>query len=165
MRFYVNDWADLNAAIVRDEAAGSIGNPILMRGLRDGKHAYVPVASETSTTFVKKFIAATHDRPTIMLIGDDDGLDLGPKGFRSARRILSWGRWVLLHAAAAQPEHYHLAMAMAQLCQRVVVIETSTNCCAQWQALIRSIKPQPATVVVWPRDNQHPTPMRPGDLQ
>jgi hypothetical protein len=156
---------NMNDAIRFATAVGSSGIADLMRRERDRHHKLALVSSETSSTTLKKIIAATYNRLAIILTGDDDGFDLGPKGFRSARRILTWARWVLLHAAAAQPEHYQLAMAMAQLCERVVVIETSTTCCAQWQALIRSIKPQPATAVVWPRDNQHPAPMRREELQ
>jgi len=88
-----------------------------------------------SVSALKRFIGTVGNRPTVLLIGDDDGLNAGPAGFPGAAKAFAWGHWFLIHAAGADPKHYLGAIAAAQVYRRVVVVECSSVTLPAWQAL------------------------------
>ena len=75
-------------------------------------------------------------RPTIVLVGDDPrvgtGVAYGPRDWLLARRLQLWARCALIHGAAGLPDHYRLAVEMAEGCGRLAMVETSSGMAASW---------------------------------
>jgi hypothetical protein len=156
---------DLAAAIVLNEQVGAIGQAYLMRALRAGRIAFQPLLPETSSSRFKAFARATSRRPAIVLIGDDDGFDRGPSGWRLTERALRWANSVLLHGAGAALVHYEMAIVAAEAGRRVLVIECGSATLDAWVTLVRAAAHQPATVVIIPRGGAHPLRVDPSKLQ
>lgn len=132
------------------------GRVMLFQALQRHEIALQEVAPEGSTNSIKRFIRAVSDRPSIVLIGDDDGIDRGPAGFPGAQRAIAWGRWFLVHAAGAESEHYAAAILAAKAYRRVVVIECGSLTLPEWEPLARSAPNQVGGIVVRPRGGVHP---------
>ncbi len=152
----VNSWADLPGAIALAEQVGAIGNACLMRALAVGRIAYLPVLPDTSAMKLKAFIRATVRRPSVVLIGDDDGFDRGPDGWALARRAVCWARGVLIHGAGAEVHHYEAAIEAAEIAGRVLVIECSSATLGAWAALVGAAAHRPGTLLIYPRGGVHP---------
>jgi hypothetical protein len=157
-RLRVENFDDLAAAIVLNEQAGAIGQAHCMRALLLGRIAYYSLLPETSSSGFKAFARATSRKPAIALIGDDDGFDRGPPGWRLAERALRWANGVLLHGAGAELQHYEAAIQAAEMGRRVLVIECSSATLDAWAALVRAAPHRPSTLVIVPRGGAHPLP-------
>jgi hypothetical protein len=157
--FQINTPDDLNRAIVQAEAQGSPGWAHLARGLAAGRNAFLPVTPEMSATRFKRFTRMTTDRPTVVLIGDDDGLERGPGGWLLARRAVAWARAVMIHGAGAELAHYEVAIIAAELTGRCLIIECGTATLAAWTALVRAAPHKPETLVIQPHGGAHPIPL------
>jgi hypothetical protein len=160
----INSWADLPGAIVASERAGAVGAAHLLRGLAAGRIGHLPLLPDMSNGKFREFIRGTSHKPAIVLIGDDDGMDRGPAGWRLTARALRWANSVLLHAAAAELDHYEAAILTAEVRRRVLIIECGSATLAAWGDLVRAAPHRPATLVIVPRGGVHPLPAKPGDL-
>lgn len=72
-------------------------------------------------------------QPLVCIISDDDYQSTGPAGFPAARKLRSWARRAVVHAAAGETFHYAAIVAMALLFGRVLVVETDTAHASLWQ--------------------------------
>jgi hypothetical protein len=161
----IDTHADLANAIVLNEKAGAIGQAHCMRALMRGRIAYLSLLPEASASQVKAFIRATGDRPAVMLIGDDDGMDRGPSGWAQAERALRWTRALMLHGAGAEIEHYEAVIIAAELAGRMLVIECSTATLGAWVGLVKAAPQRPPTLVIRPRGGVHPLPIKRSVMQ
>jgi hypothetical protein len=157
--FRVDTPADLADAIVVSDRLGAIGQAHLMRALAQGRIAYLPLLPDTSATKFKAFARATSHRPTVLLIGDDDGFDRGPDGWAMATRAVAWARSVLVHGAGAELHHYEAAILAAQLVRRALVIECSSTTLDAWTALVAGAAHRPRALIIRPRGGVHPVPV------
>jgi hypothetical protein len=164
-RLRIDTQADLVDAIVRTEQAGAVGQAHCMRALLRGRIAFFSLLPETSANQVKAFIRATSNRPAVMLIGDDDGMDCGPSGWAQAERVLRWTRALMLHGAGAEIEHYEAAIIAAELVRRMLVIECSTATLGAWVALVKAAPQLPPTLVIRPHGGVHPLPIKRSAMQ
>jgi hypothetical protein len=155
----IDSMDDLARAIVLAEAQGSIGFVHLARALAAGRIAFQPLPPEMSASRFKQFARLTTDRPTIVVIGDDDGFDRGPGGWRLAERAVAWAKTTMLHGAGAELPHYEAAVRAAQLVRRCLIVECSSATLPAWEALVRTAPHRPVTLVVRPRGGVHPLPM------
>jgi len=153
--FSVNSQADLVNAILVCESAGAPGTAHLLRALRDGRIALLPLQPKESGSKLKDWIRLTKDRLAVLLIGDDDGSDHGPNSWAQARRTVTWARSVMLHAACAELFHYELALISAELTHRTLIIECSTTTLRGWSELVRSAPHRPNTLLITPPENEH----------
>lgn len=82
-------------------------------------------------------------RPAIIVLtDDDDSTRTGPDGWPHASRIMRWARNAMLHAAGGLPEHYDLAVSMAKVCRRLVLVEACTAQVNAWTVLaLRTMTP------------------------
>jgi hypothetical protein len=142
----------INEAIV----AGAIGTPILLSALYRGEICHQQIVPGGSVSAAKQFLRGAGDKPSVLLIGDDDGANRGPPGWPGAPKAVEWGRWFLLHAAGAEPKHYQLAIAMAQIHRRVVVIECTTSTLPAWIAMTEKARNRVGGMVIYPRGGVHP---------
>jgi hypothetical protein len=78
----------------------------------------------------------------------------GPAGFRSWQRLKTWAGCALVHAAAADLETYAIAVSMAVLQGRLLLIETSSAQEPAWAEALQAAG-IPA-VGVLPRGGVHP---------
>jgi hypothetical protein len=161
----VRDWSDLPRAIAISEGAGAIGQAHLLRALYTGRIAFLPMPAATSTTKFKDWARTTTGRPSVALIGDDDGWDAGPSGWRTADRALRWARSVLIHAAGAEVHHYEAAVIAAELIHRVLIIECGSATLDAWVQLVRAAPHRPVTMVITPSDGVHPVPVDRSKMQ
>lgn len=104
------------------------------------------------------------NRPAVVLVGDDppDGHAeaLGPMKWKAAERLRRWCRWVMVHAAGGEHDHYSAAVQAALLVGNVAVIETGTAYAKDWQDFLACKH----TLLVIPR-NGLPHPVRPEVVQ
>ena len=161
----VDTFDDLKKAIQLAERAGAIGQAHLMRGLHQGRIAYLPLLPDTSTTTLKTFIRSTCRRPAVLAIGDDDHLERGPGGWPLAARAIAWARAIMVHGAAAELDHYEAVLLSAERVGRCLIIECSTTTLPAWIARVSSAKNRPPTLVIEPREGPHPLPVAREALQ
>jgi hypothetical protein len=113
----------------------------------------------------KAFCRNTSGRPAIVLVGDDDGMDLGAAGWPLAPRVLRWAKRVMLHAAGAEKRHYRAAVTAATLYHQVAIIECNTATFDSWAAALHALRVPPPTLVIWPHEGVHPIPLDRGMMQ
>jgi hypothetical protein len=164
-RLRIENAADLAAAISINEQAGAIGQAYLMRALMAGRIAFFSLLPDSSSSSFKAFQRLTSRRPAVALVGDDDGFDRGPDGWRLAERALRWATAVLVHGAGAEIGHYEAAIVAAELVRRTLVIECSSATLDAWTALVRAAPHRPMVLVIVPRGGVHPLPMDKGAMQ
>jgi hypothetical protein len=76
--------------------------------------------------------------PGIVLICDDDEIASGPSPWDCADRALSWARAAVVHSTGGLPQHYAMAIGLAEEFRRLVVIDTCTAHASSWLARCRS---------------------------
>jgi len=91
-------------------------------------------------------------RPTVVVIGDDDYASSGPAGWRCSATIAGWAAAAIVHAAAATAESYAEAAKAARLLGRAVLIETDTAHALAWAKVFEG---RPVLVVA-PTTGPHP---------
>jgi hypothetical protein len=149
----------INRAICLADAAGAVGMVVLLRAARDARIALFLCPPEASPKFKAwaEHTAAT-GQPSIALIGDDDGRQLGAKAWRGfACRMCRWSTHVMVHASGAEPQHYESAILTAEAGARVLIIETSPATAESWRDVLCAIPPR-QVLVIWPRNGVHPKP-------
>jgi hypothetical protein len=152
-----NPAMSIDRAIRIADAAGSTGVAVLLHAVRN-RRISLHISQPENVPKFKDWATQTTGRPAVALIGDDDGLLRGAAAWRGyAFRIARWASHILLHAAGAEPEHYHAAIAAAEDGARVLVIETCPASAPSWLRVLAAI-PRRQVLVIWPRDNIHPVP-------
>lgn len=73
--------------------------------------------------------------PGLVLVGDDDGLDAGPRGWACARLLTRWAAGAVIHGAAGTVETYRDAVRLAVCSERVVLVETGSANLMAWHRL------------------------------
>lgn len=68
-------------------------------------------------------------RPVVFVIGDDDYASTGPAGWAAWQRLSYWARFAMVHATGADAPSYRLAIGMALLHGRMLLIETEFGAC------------------------------------
>jgi hypothetical protein len=154
--YQINDWNELPKAIVTAEAVGMVGLAELLRALRDGRIALLPLHPDTSPATFEFWSRATRHRPAILLVGDDDGLNRGPDAWPLADSVLQWSARVVIHAAAARREDYQDAIATAQIHGRVTLIESCDRTADAWVARIAAMATPRQTLLIAPQSGPHP---------
>ena len=70
--------------------------------------------------------------PMIAVLGDDDYASTGPTGWPATRRLFRWAKGAMIHATGADAPSYQAAIRMAIGSRRFLLIETSSDCAAEW---------------------------------
>jgi hypothetical protein len=76
-------------------------------------------------------------RPVLVVVGDDDYASTGPSGWASWQRLSYWARVAMVHATGADVPSYHLAIAMAVLHRRMILIETDSAHAHDWGVVLQ----------------------------
>jgi hypothetical protein len=152
----VSNRTELAEAINGAAQAGAIGTTVLLGALWRGEICHQQIQPGGPVSEIRRFVKGCGDRPSVLLIGDDDGMDRGPAGWPGVEKAITWGRWFLLHGAAAERHHYELAIAAAHLHRRVVVIECSSATMPAWQAIVAKAPNRVGWLGIKPRAGSHP---------
>ncbi len=139
----------------------------LVQSVIDGRICHFEAHRIGSSGKVKRFLAMSAGRPTLVLIGDDDGDDTGPDGWPMARRLLRWARVVVLHGTGAERWHYETTVNTAELHGQVLMVECSTATLPAWMEATRRWAPNAGVQVlrVPPGTPAHPTHSTPETVQ
>ena len=152
----IRTWDDLPAGIVAAEQAGSLGLAHLMRALRAGRIAFLPLMPECSNARFRQFSAATRNRPAVVLVPDDDYRNRGPSGWAAAERAVQWAVRIIVHAAGAELLHYEGAIEAAQTERRALLIECGTATAHAWIDLTKQARKRLPDLLIWPKHGVHP---------
>ena len=134
--------------ILRDVAAGRLAL------IQCGRGGYVSVSK------LKRLVL-----PALVMLADDDHLNSGPAAWPSAARVMQWARQITVHGAAGHVEEYRAIGLAAQICRRLVLVETGTEhaaACAEaasrWGtgAAVARLLAAPGVL--------HPAPVKPSDV-
>ena len=109
------------------------------------------------TQHAGRFDLPADGRPTIIAIGDDLDLALGPAAFhaKSLRRALKGVRLAVVMACEPLPEAYEAAARHAVgLRKNVVIVETLPEQEIAWVNLIRSIAPDTAFILAGVKEGE-----------
>jgi hypothetical protein len=137
------------AAMAADQA-GQPGVAELMREVRRGGLCVFFNSDRSQTITMAELNQA--QRPTVVVIGDDDYSSTGPAGWRCSATIAQWPAAVVVHAAGATAESYAEAVKAARLLGRAVLVETDTAHVEEW-AMTFYGRP---VLLVLPKGGQHP---------
>jgi hypothetical protein len=106
------------------------------------------------------------DRPSIVLVGDDDYASTGPAGWVATRRLMYWIRAALVHGTGGTMEDYCGAVAMALKWDKVVLVETSSEHLVNWADVVQKAPHRITAVFKRPTaPGVHPIPLTKGDVQ
>lgn len=162
----IENTTDIAAAVVVMEQAGAFGQAHLLRALLCGRIAYQPILPSTPAAAFKEWAGATVNRPAVVLVGDDDGLDRGPAGWPLATSAVQWASAVMLHAAGAEIAHYECAIMAAEIGCRTLLVECNTATLPAWVHAVQTAPHRPSVLVIAPpAGSQHPLPLDRGRLQ
>lgn len=78
-------------------------------------------------------------RPAVVVLGGDPGFGeptFGPGRWRCAGKLKGWAAAAVVHGASGEPEHYRGAVAMAELVERLVLVETTSRLVDAWGAFL-----------------------------
>jgi hypothetical protein len=76
-------------------------------------------------------------RPAIAIIGDDDYASTGPCGWAAARRFQYWARAGMVHGTGADVPSYRIAVDMALVAWRFLLVETDSAHLDEWGSALR----------------------------
>ena len=71
-------------------------------------------------------------RASLIMVGDDDASVIGPLGWVAADQLVRWARGAMVHGTGGCQPSYRLAVSMAQMTGRFVLIETSSDASDAW---------------------------------
>lgn len=154
----VKERGELLCAITVYTQAGAIGLSYLLRASYNGRISLLSLLPTTSRQKVRALIKATRGRPAVIVIGDDDGADRGPAGWRTVPYVLGWAARIIIHAAGAEEQHYEWAVVAAEFVGKSLVIECSTATAQHWIDAVERLPEPVPTLVIWPRQGFHPIP-------
>jgi hypothetical protein len=92
------------------------------------------------------------NRPTLVVLGDDDYQSTGPDGWRCSATVASWAACALIHASSDNAESYQQAVIAARTMGRCVLIETDSAHAEAWG----DIFPDKPTLTILPTNGAHP---------
>jgi hypothetical protein len=133
------------------EQSDSTGHAALFTAVRDGR---ISLAILPRNAPITDEVLNRSSRPKLVLLGDDDGHSTGPAGFRAWQKLRPWANCGLVHAAAADVDTYHFAVAATMLGGRTLLIETDSAYAHEWAEALYQANIPSMTVV--PRGGVHP---------
>lgn len=148
--------ADFDRLIAELVAAGAGHSAELLRIARTGKIAVVNVQPTVPAPMKTLRHMAI---PTIVVVGDDprEEAALGPAGWLPFRRLLQWGSYAVLHAAAGEVAHYRAIAELTVIHRRLILIETTTDSLDAWAQRLHHARPRPMPfMLIAPIDASHP---------
>lgn len=163
----INSVEDARRAVHLYQQTGFDFRIPLVQAVLDGRIAHFETRRSGCARRLKVFLALTARRPTLILIGDDDDCPTGPDGWPVARRLLRWASFIVLHGTGAERWHYETTINTAELCGRVLMVETSSAMLPAWSAATRRWAPETGVQILKVSEGlpPHPVSMAPEVIQ
>ena len=139
------------AKLIANSHSGLAGQLPLLHAARVGQVRWI---AHIRGTYIAPSLLNSR-KPTIIVVGDDDGAATGPAGWPQADLLLRWSASAILHGAGAKSEHYDLAVMMAGL-GRHLLVETASTFLENWRNSARRIG-VPALAIRPGKGLAHPT--------
>jgi hypothetical protein len=97
-------------------------------------------------------------RPVLAIVGADPGdAGTGPADWLAFRRLADWAAFAIVHASGGTVQNYKMAVQLAKLHQRVLMIETTSALAREWGTALLCHRPRPVPcVAILPTDGPHP---------
>jgi hypothetical protein len=146
----LDSFEDIRRVIILLEREGVAGQTYLLRCLHAGRIAYLPVPPDTSSSKFKAWVRLTAHEPAVACIGDDDGFDRGPGGWKITGRVVQWARSILLHRAGAELWHYEHLVRAAEVSGRALIVECSSSTLPLWIDLMKLTNRNAAVLLLRP---------------
>jgi hypothetical protein len=105
------------------------GRVELLRAVRDGSINFIEIGRQAAAPMrtIEQSL-----RPVVMLLGDDDYRSTGPSGWAAWQRLSYWARGAMVHATGGDAPSYRMAIGMALVTQRFLLIETASAHAHDW---------------------------------
>lgn len=130
------DPAALALIVAEMHRAGCTWHIPLIRAVAEGRIALAFVLAHERARLVK---LDRSGRPSILILSDDeDGRADALSGWPSLRRIMCWARGAIIHASGGLPEHYELAVQVAEECQKLLIIDTAYKRLSAWISAVET---------------------------
>jgi hypothetical protein len=139
----------ISVAIGLDQA-GHPGMAQIFREMAIGGFAAI-LNVQRDEKFTQAELGAAN-RPTLVVLGDDDYQSTGPDGWRCSATVASWAACAVIHASSANAETYQQAILAARTMGRCVLIETDSAHAEAWLDLF----PTKPTLTILPTNGAHP---------
>jgi hypothetical protein len=141
----------LDRLIAHAAAMNLTGRVELLRAVRGGEINLIEVGRDAPAPMRALEQSL---RPIVMLFGDDDYASTGPSGWAAWQRVSYWARAAMVHATAADIASYQMAIGMALLQPRFLLVETDSAHAHEWgEALHRR---NIIALGLMPREGIHP---------
>lgn len=75
-------------------------------------------------------------RPLVVLLGDDDYATTGPTGWAAMPGFLRWASGALVHATGGDVPSYQMAIGLALVRPRFLLVETDSVHAEEWGAVL-----------------------------
>jgi hypothetical protein len=143
----------LDRLIAHTAALELVGRVELFRAVRDGTINLIEVGREAPAPLR---IMEQSPRPVVLVLGDDDYASTGPTGWAAWQRVSYWARAATVHATGADVASYQMAIGMALLRPRFLLVQTDSAHAHEWaEALHRRRIP---ALGLLPLEGIHPVP-------
>jgi hypothetical protein len=152
--------AEIDRLIVHASTLNLPGRVELLRAVREGAFNLVEVARDGAAPM--RAIERSQ-RPVMVVLGDDDYAATGPSGWAAWQRLSYWARGAMVHATGADVPTYRMAIGLALVTQRFLLIETDSVHAHDWENVLHR-RGIPA-IGLLPPDGAHPLPIEPGRMQ
>jgi hypothetical protein len=119
----------LDRLIAHAAALELVGRVELLRAVRRGEINLVEVSREASAPMLAM---EQSPRPVVLVLGDDDYCATGPTGWAAWKRVSYWARAAMVHATGADVASYQMAIGMALVQPRFLLIETDSAHASEW---------------------------------
>ena len=114
------------------------------------------VIAGVDTPWPKRMLKRFRGRPTIVIVGADQGQDNDPlpSSWACLPGLVAWSARasILLHAAGGEPSHYRMACHEAERRGKVAIIECTPRTMAAWAEAL----PKDGVLAIVPREGKHP---------
>jgi hypothetical protein len=141
----------IDRLIAQCSTLGLPGGVELLRAVRDGAINLVEIERQAAAPMRA---IENSPRPVVMLLGDDDYRSTGPSGWAAWQRLSYWARDAMVYATGADVPSYRLAIGLALIQQRFLLIETDSAHAHDWGAALH--RRNVPTLGLMPPSGVHP---------
>ena len=131
------DPRNIDKAVAVCRAFNSAHHIPLLKAACAGQVAVTFLSSRLSRPNI--YALGKEKRPSLILVGDDEGRTTGPMGWVATAQMLQWAKGALVHATGGDQQSYTLAVTMAEQLGRLLLVETSSDAAEAWVTELQKV--------------------------